>query len=361
MPPVWGLRKAVNSDWAIRSSMWQSRRPRPIRRAAQQSSHEPLILFGHGVSLQVDAGTLLIRNGLTHHPQQPETYRYFKRDSRIALAHHHARRQRDDNLRRSHLARTTKGAVGSPRLGGGTSSSFPLSRDLPPISSVSPGKQKHEMTLLGEWRFATRSSREKLRAASLRLNIASIAPTPGIRRWTSLIPTSRPWSADRQPTWHPCCFWKQTAPAPYFRAWQKVPIKWRNSSRHPIPSEWRIFGSRSSRLQSDGNRNASHPVNAMLNYAYSVLQSQLQIRAVAEGYDPNIGIMHVEREYGPAFVFDLMEPERPNVDRVIIEFLKSETLHPADFVTRTDGVARLNPQLARHVVSMVARAVGHRA
>ena len=95
----------------------------------------------------------------------------------------------------------------------------------------------------------------------------------------------------------------------------------------------------------------------MLNYAYAVLQSQLQIRSVAEGYDPSLGIMHVEREYGPAFVFDLMEPERPTVDRAIIEFLKSETLHPADFVIRVDGVVRLNPQLARHVASTVASVI----
>jgi hypothetical protein len=38
-----------------------------------------------------------------------------------------------------------------------------------------------------------------------------------------------------------------------------------------------------------------------------------------------------------------MEPERPKIDRAIIEFLKSENLHPADFVIRSDGVVRLNP------------------
>jgi CRISPR associated protein Cas1 len=38
-----------------------------------------------------------------------------------------------------------------------------------------------------------------------------------------------------------------------------------------------------------GNRNASHPVNAILNYAYAVLQSQIQIGAVAKGYDPTVG------------------------------------------------------------------------
>jgi hypothetical protein len=115
------------------------------------------------------------------------------------------------------------------------------------------------------------------------------------------------------------------------------------------------FGSRTSRLLAAGNRNASHPVNALLNYAYAVLQSQTQIRIIAEGYDPNLGIMHVDQEYGPAFVFDLMEPQRPKVDRAINEFLKSETLHPADFVVRTDGVVKLNPQMAKHVVAMVAR------
>jgi hypothetical protein len=36
-----------------------------------------------------------------------------------------------------------------------------------------------------------------------------------------------------------------------------------------------------------------------------------------------------------------------------MEFVKSETFHPADFTIRADGVVRLNPQLARHVVSMV--------
>jgi CRISP-associated protein Cas1 len=75
------------------------------------------------------------------------------------------------------------------------------------------------------------------------------------------------------------------------------------------------------------NRNASRPVNAMLNYAYGVLQSRLQIKLIAEKYDPNLGIMHVDREYGSAFVFDLMEPERSKVDRAIVEFLKSKTLH----------------------------------
>ena len=47
----------------------------------RQPSSDPLILTGHGVSLKIEAGTLLIRNGFTHYPQKQETYRYFKGDA----------------------------------------------------------------------------------------------------------------------------------------------------------------------------------------------------------------------------------------------------------------------------------------
>ena len=52
-------------------------------------------------------------------------------------------------------------------------------------------------------------------------------------------------------------------------------------------------------------------MNAILNYAYAILQSEVQIKTVTDGYDPMLGIMHYERDGSPAFVFDMMEPERP--------------------------------------------------
>jgi CRISPR-associated endonuclease Cas1 len=119
----------------------------------------------------------------------------------------------------------------------------------------------------------------------------------------------------------------------YFRAWHTTSLLWRASSRHPIPEEWRTVGPRYSRVYSYGSRHAAHPVNAILNYAYSVLQSQVQIRLVTDGYDPMLGVMHSDRDDAPAFVFDIMEPERPKVDRAVLAFLKSAKLHPADFLS----------------------------
>ena len=104
-----------------------------------------------------------------------------------------------------------------------------------------------------------------------------------------------------------------------------------------------------------GNRNAAHPVNAILNYAYTVLESELRIKAISEGYDPTIGIMHEGSDGSSKFIFDLMEPERPKIDRAVLDFVRDHVFEPADFVMRTDGVCRLNPEVARMVVARVSR------
>jgi CRISPR-associated protein Cas1 len=60
--------------------------------------------------------------------------------------------------------------------------------------------------------------------------------------------------------------------------------------------------------------------------------------------------MHEGREGSSKFVFDLMEPERPRVDRAVLDFVKGHVFVPADFTIRNDGVVRLNPEMARMVV-----------
>lgn len=68
-------------DWAIRSEFWLSEygKALPIRKARQRNP-APLILNGHGVSLRVESGALVIRDGYTHYPQQQIKYRFFPRD-----------------------------------------------------------------------------------------------------------------------------------------------------------------------------------------------------------------------------------------------------------------------------------------
>ena len=52
-------------------------------------------------------------------------------------------------------------------------------------------------------------------------------------------------------------------------------------------------------------------------YAYAALESEIRIKAISDGYDPTIGIMHEGSDGSSKFIFDLMEPERPKVDRAV--------------------------------------------
>jgi CRISPR-associated protein Cas1 len=66
-------------------------------------------------------------------------------------------------------------------------------------------------------------------------------------------------------------------------------------------------------MVSGRNRHATHPVNAMLNYAYAVLESQVRIATVSQGLDPTIGYLHMCRPGRAALVHDLPaggEPRR---------------------------------------------------
>jgi CRISP-associated protein Cas1 len=57
-----------------------------------------------------------------------------------------------------------------------------------------------------------------------------------------------------------------------------------------------------------------------------------------------IGYLHSYNEDRAAFAFDLMEPLRPVVDHIVLDFVHTETFNPADFTKCRDGVCRLNPE-----------------
>jgi len=144
----------------------------------------------------------------------------------------------------------------------------------------------------------------------------------------------------------------------YFKAWKGLPMQWKKSDRRPVPDDWRVFNARNS-LRSQTGWHATHPMNAMLNYAYGVLESHIRIAIITAGLDPRIGYLHVST-YDHSLnvdknglIFDLMEPLRAIIDRKIIEFIKSNALSSYDFIIGKTGICRLHPQLARHIVSLV--------
>ena len=53
-----------------------------------------------------------------------------------------------------------------------------------------------------------------------------------------------------------------------------------------------------------------------------------------------------------ALAYDLMEPLRPKVDRLILGFIRTQTFTPKDFLLLEDGVCRLHSQLTRKMIEL---------
>jgi CRISP-associated protein Cas1 len=340
------------SAWAARSELWRGRVGRAsVRRTKRAKPQSALVLAGHGASLRIHGGALEIKNGLTHYPQPRETYLFFRGDA---------------DLPEQIILLDCSGSISFDVLSWLNEQKVSLIRigwrgDIVCVAGAS-GYSANPFRV--KWQLDTRENpvlrieySRSIIARKIDASILTLEKT--IRRsekWERAISTA--YAAltkldEKSPaTITELRALEANCAAAYFRAWQGIPIKWRGTSRRPIPDNWHSIEQRSSPFHLAGNRNAAHPVNAILNYAYTVLESELRIKAIAEGYDPTIGIMHEGRDGSSKFVFDLMEPERPKVDRAVLDFVKITVFDPADFTIRTDGVVRLNPQLARTVCAL---------
>jgi hypothetical protein len=77
------------------------------------------------------------------------------------------------------------------------------------------------------------------------------------------------------------------------RGVEGFPLQWRKSARRYVPPHWQTIRERHSPL-SDSARRAVDPANAILNYAYGVLESQCRPALAAEGFDLGCGFLHAD-------------------------------------------------------------------
>jgi len=80
-------------------------------------------------------------------------------------------------------------------------------------------------------------------------------------------------------------------------------------------------------------------VNALLGFAYSLLQNDIHAACILAGLDPHLGLLHRPRPHAPTTVLDLMEAFRPVVaDSIVLSLLNRGTVDPNDFEKRDGGV-----------------------
>lgn len=73
------------------------------------------------------------------------------------------------------------------------------------------------------------------------------------------------------------------------------------------------------RFQTRSRRPAKDHFNATINYLYGMLYSVVEGALFAAGLDPHLGFLHADEYNKPTLSFDLIEPFRPWLDRLLIE------------------------------------------
>ena len=342
-----------DTDWAESCRRWASlptgkkRHGRPPRH-----SDRPLILTGHGVRLRVDQGCLLVKNGFTHYPQPSEEHRFFPADrekpARIIII------DGNGSVTLDVLTWLATHDIPLIRLDWRGTPTTVLSNNYGPDHKLVHRQLQAQARALP---IATSLIIQKLEncIATLQILPSNAKADMAVKKLggdiKELIRTPpKSLKALRGIEGRSALF--------YFSAWRQTPVKWKGLGRRPIPVDWHQIGPRTSANHIKGyNRDASHPVNAILNYAYAVLESQVRIEILSQGYDPTIGYLHAYEKYRAALVCDLMEPLRPVADRAILGFVQSQIFQPADFTILNDGVCRLNPEMARHIAKLLVVAI----
>jgi hypothetical protein len=115
--------------------------------------------------------------------------------------------------------------------------------------------------------------------------------------------------------------------------------------REQAPEHWQSFGRRNSPLGRKNTRNAVTPANAVLNYLYGVLASELTIALTGVGLDAGLGIFHTDAARRASLTYDAMEAVRPAVDGWLAEARFSKR----DFYEDSDGTIRITRPLTSHL------------
>lgn len=140
----------------------------------------------------------------------------------------------------------------------------------------------------------------------------------------------------------------------YWESWRSLEIQWIGR----VKPHWQGFTGRHSPLAgTDSPHYAATPANALLNYAYGVLEGESTLACHVLGLDPLLGISHTDNRHRPSMALDLMEPGRPVVDALLLDWIRSRTFKADEFTESKTGIVRIKPALHRHVAAIVKDSV----
>lgn len=110
----------------------------------------------------------------------------------------------------------------------------------------------------------------------------------------------------------------------YFDAWKgRVFTPFDPADLNFVPAHWNVYESRKSlrNPRVPGGKDATSPVNAMLNYAYALCEKEARYACHVIGLDPALGFHHTAHHGSDTLVYDLVEVLRPYADRVVLSMM----------------------------------------
>ncbi len=139
----------------------------------------------------------------------------------------------------------------------------------------------------------------------------------------------------------------------YFAAWAAhANCRFAERHRDRVPEHWAHFSARTSPLKQGGSspRMAADPINALLNYTYTLAESECRLALQALGLDPGLGVVHTDKKNRDSLALDLLEPLRPVAEQHVLQLLTARSFTTDDFHETPQGSCRLLPPLT-HLVA----------
>ena len=107
-----------------------------------------------------------------------------------------------------------------------------------------------------------------------------------------------------------------------------------------------IFTGRKNKSNSR-NYNASDEINALLNYGYAILESEIRKSINSIGLDYSIGFLHEINQSRTPLVYDVQELFRWLIDVSVIQLLEEKKVKKSDFIITENYHTRLGEDVAK--------------
>jgi len=101
------------------------------------------------------------------------------------------------------------------------------------------------------------------------------------------------------------------------------------------------------------NNNASDEINALLNYGYAILESEIRKAINSIGLDYSIGFLHEINQSRTPLVYDIQELFRWLIDISVIQLLEEKKIKKSNFIITENYHTRLGEDVAKLLIAKI--------